>query len=87
MTTLHTVKVQLSPADALEVLQGRELRAPHEDWQMITAGDYKFSDAGFSLEIFVDGCPTGETLVLHADGTWSMMTHVVLGDTLPQEGV
>lgn len=76
--TLHTVKVQLAPQDAIKVMQ--ELDKRQEGWQLVSEMPAQQSQRCLGFEIWVEGSPTTEKIRLLADGTWTATTHVVLGE-------
>lgn len=76
--SLETVPVNLSPVDMLCVLAAFENRG---EGVSLVADQVK---ASISFNVWVDGVETGESLVLHENGTWTASTHIVIGTALPK---
>lgn len=71
--SLETVPVNLSPADMLRVLAAFENRSEG----VVLVADKVGSSISFG--VWVDSSGTGESIVLHPNGTWTASTHVVIG--------
>jgi hypothetical protein len=77
--TLQTVEVDIKPQDALRIFEGLEQRVNEEGWQLVQQESHP---ASVQFVVWVDGCDTATTVTLSINGTWSMRTHVSLGEEL-----
>lgn len=74
-TSLDTVKVQLTPQDAIKVMIGHNER--DEPWGLNCTD---IGERSAVLLLNVDGSDTEVAVRLDANGTWTASAHIVLGE-------
>jgi len=75
MATLETVRVQLTPQDAVKVMKGHDDRG--EPWGLnCTRIDGTYAN----MTLNVDGSDTEVEICMRANGTWTASTRLVLGE-------
>lgn len=73
--TLDTVKVRLTPQDAIKVMKGHDDRG--EPWGLNCAA---IGTQVATMALNVDGSDTDIEIRLNDNGTWTASAHVVLGE-------